>query len=57
MKGLICMADIKTEVIRLRVTKQLKEDFQTKCKKFSINSSDLIRNWIEKYTYDNEYKQ
>ena len=57
MKGLICMADIKTEVIRLRVTKQLKEDFQTKCKKFSINSSDLIRNWIEKYTYDNEDKQ
>ena len=46
------MPDIKTEVIRLRVTKQLKEDFQTKCKKYSINSSDLIRNWIEKYTYD-----
>lgn len=46
--------DVKTHkdaVIRLRLTKQLKDDFQTKCGKFSINPSDLIRKWIEKYTY------
>ncbi len=45
---------MKSEVIRLRVTKQLKEDFQTKCKKYSINSSDLIRQWLEKYTYSED---
>lgn len=41
----------KDAVIRLRLTKQLKDDFQTKCDKFSVNPSDLIRKWIEKYTY------
>lgn len=41
----------KDAVIRLRLTKQLKDDFQTKCSEFSINPSDLIRKWIEKYTY------
>ena len=41
----------KDAVIRLRVTKQLKDDFQTKCQQYSINPSDLIRKWIEKYTY------
>jgi antitoxin component of RelBE/YafQ-DinJ toxin-antitoxin module len=41
----------KDAVIRLRLTKRLKDDFQTKCDKFSVNPSDLIRKWIEKYTY------
>lgn len=44
--------EMKDSVIRLRVTQQLKNDFQAKCKAHSINASDLLRTWIEKYTYD-----
>lgn len=44
--------EMKNAVIRLRVTQQLKTDFQAKCKEYSINASDLLRTWIEKYTYE-----
>lgn len=44
--------EVKRAVIRLRVTQQLKDDFQEKCDKYSVNASDLLRKWIEKYTYN-----
>jgi antitoxin component of RelBE/YafQ-DinJ toxin-antitoxin module len=46
--------DEKTEVIRLRVTKKLKEDFMRRCDSRAINASKLLRHWLEKYTYDND---
>lgn len=41
--------DTKTEVIRMRVDKNTKDEFMTLCKSKCINPSELIRQFIENW--------
>lgn len=49
------MAEVETKetVIRLRVTKELKAQYYALCKSKAINSSELLRQYIQQWVYDN----
>ncbi|WP_158221345.1 hypothetical protein [Megasphaera sp. ASD88] len=44
----------KTKVLQIRIEEHLLQDFNTITKKYSINKSELIRKWIEKYVNDHK---
>lgn len=48
------METTKETVIRLRVTKELKERFQAICKAKAINSSELLRQMITQWCYEQQ---
>lgn len=48
------MQDNKEAIIRLRVTNELKARFQAICKSKAINSSELLRQLISQWCYEQE---
>ena len=46
------MADVRPEKYKniiVRIDERLKEDFMRICRERAVNSSQLIRNWIQSY--------
>lgn len=50
----ITALQLKETVIRLRVSKDLKAKFQAICKTKSINSSELLRQMITQWCYEQQ---
>lgn len=44
----------KRVVLQIRLDKQIKDNFQATCKQKAINSSELIRQFIEKWIQENK---
>lgn len=42
----------KNDVIRLRLSKEVKTEFQAICKKKAVNPSELLRQFIIQWTYE-----
>ena len=42
----------KNDVIRLRLSKEVKTEFQAICKKKAVNPSELLRQFITQWTYE-----
>lgn len=45
---------MKTKYMQIRISEELREQFRKVNEKRSVNSSDLIRKWIEKYIKENQ---
>ena len=51
------MADVRPEKYKniiVRIDERLKEDFMRICRERAVNSSQLIRNWIQSYVEENQ---
>lgn len=48
------MDDKKTDIIRLRVSKEMKEQYNQLCKEKAINSSELLRQFIVRWLEENK---
>lgn len=46
--------DNKTAIIKLRVSQELKDDFQQLCKQKAINSSELLRQLITQWIQEQQ---
>lgn len=46
--------DNKTAIIKLRVSQELKDDFQQLCKSKAINSSELLRQLITQWIQEQQ---
>lgn len=48
------MDNKKTDIIRLRVSKEIKEQYSRICKEKAINSSELLRQFILRWIEENK---
>lgn len=48
---------MKDTILKLRINKELKENFMNKCKELNINPSELLRTLVKNFVNENKEKK
>lgn len=48
---------MKDTILKLRINKELKENFMNKCKELNINPSELLRTLVKNFVDENKEKK